>query len=478
MLGFKIDPQNPLSLAEQIVQGVRLRIDDRLLRHGMRLPPIRGMAQALGVSRFTVVEAYDRLVASGQITSRRGSGFYVHAATLPGRPGRVAKAGRPEAPVEVERERVIERAFDNADVMREALADDPAQLKVGAGWLPAGWLDQDGLRRRLRALAGRDDLRLDSYGEPQGYLPLRRQLQIRLDAFGIAAPPAQILLTSGATQGLDIVARTLLRPGDCALVDDPGYWNLFASLRLLGVRLVGVPRTVDGPDVVALETLLGEHRPKVFITHSVLHNPTSGNLAPTVAHRVLQLAAQHDLLVVEDDTYADYHPGHATRLAGLDGLDRVIYVGSFSKTLSANLRVGFLAARPDLLRTFTDVKLFSAVSSSEFAERLIHEMLIEGHYRKFIERLRGRLGAAMEGALGQLEAAGFSVYTEPRGGMFLWAAQEGRDATELARRAAAHGIVLAPGHLFRPQLQVTPFLRFNAAYMGDRRFVDFLRKAG
>lgn len=476
MLGFKIDPQSPLSLAEQIVQGIRLRIDDRLLRHGMRLPPIRGMAQALGVSRFTVVEAYDRLVASGLVSSRRGSGFYVHAATLPGRPGRAAKAARSEAPVEVER--VIERAFDNAGVMREALSDDPAQLKVGAGWLPAGWLDQDGLRRRLRALAGRDDLRLDSYGEPQGYLPLRRQLQIRLDALGIAAPPAQLLLTSGATQGLDIVARTLLRPGDCALVDDPGYWNLFASLRLLGVRLIGVPRGVDGPDVGALEALLAEHRPRLFITHSVLHNPTSGNLATTVAHRVLQLAAKHDLLVVEDDTYADYHPGHATRLAGLDGLDRVIYVGSFSKTLSANLRVGFLAARPDLLRTFTDVKLFSAVSSSEFAERLIHEMLIEGHYRKFIERLRGRLGVAMEDALRQLEGAGFAVFTEPRGGMFLWAAQPDGDATALVRRAAAHGIVLAPGHLFRPQLQATPFLRFNAAYMGEPRFADFLRRLG
>lgn len=470
MLGIKIDPQSPQSLAEQIVRGVRLRIDDRLLRHGMRLPPIRGMAESLGVSRFTVVEAYDRLVASGLVTSRRGSGFYVHAASLPGR--RPAKAGRLDAPVEVER--VIERAFDNAGVMREALADDPAQLKVGAGWLPAAWLDQDGLRRRLRALAGRDDLRLDAYGEPQGYLPLRRQLQIRLDALGIAAPPAQILLTSGATQALDIVARTLLRPGDCALVDDPGYWNLFASLRLLGVRLVGVPRTVDGPDVAALEALLIEHRPKVFITHSVLHNPTSGNLATTVAHRVLQLAARHDLLVVEDDAYADYHPGHATRLAGLDGLDRVIYVGSFSKTLSPNLRVGFLAARPDLLRTFTDVKLFSAVSSSEFAERVIHEMLIEGHYRKFMERLRGRLATAMEGALRQLEGAGFTIYAEPRGGMFLWAAQAGRDATELARRAAANGIVLAPGHLFRPQLQATPFLRFNVAYFDDPRLARLL----
>jgi DNA-binding transcriptional MocR family regulator len=467
MLGISIDPDSPLSLAEQIVAGIRRRIDDRVLRAGMRLPPIRGMAEGLSVSRFTVVEAYDRLVASGVVASRRGSGFYVSAPAL-------AARGAAPSSAEPALERVIERAFDNAGVMRDALADDSTRLKVGAGWLPLGWLDEDGLRRRLRAVAARGDLRLGSYGAPQGYLPLRQQLQVRLDRMGIAADPQQILLTSGATQALDIVARTLLRPGDCAFVDDPGYWNLFAALRLLGVRLVGVPRNADGPDVGALEALLAEHQPKVFITHSVLHNPSSSNLSPPVAHRVLQLATRHRVLIVEDDAYADYHPGHAARLAALDGLDNVIYVGSFSKTVSPNLRVGFLAARPDLLRTFTDVKLFTVVGCSELAERLIHEMLIEGHYRKFIDRLRGRLGAAMEAGVRQLERAGFSLYTEPKGGMFIWAALAGGDPTEIARRAAAQGIVLAPGNLFRPQLQATPYLRFNAAYMADPRFERLL----
>ena len=473
MLGIVVDSQSNHTLADQIVSSVRQRIDDRVLRHGMRLPPIRGMAESLGVSRFTVVEAYDRLVASGVVASRRGSGFYVNSGSAGARSVDAVRArsvtGEPAI------ERTIERAFDNADVMRESLADDPARLKVGAGWLPAGWLDEDGLRKRLRALAGRERLRLVCYGEPQGYRPLREQLQVRFDSFGIDAPPDRILLTHGATQALDLIARTLLRPGDCALVDDPGYWNFFASLRLLGVRLIGVPRTPDGPDVAALEALLVEHRPKVFITHSVLHNPCAGNLSPTVAHRILQLAARFDLTIVEDDTYADYFSGHATRLAALDGLDRVIYVGSFSKTLSANFRVGFLAARPDLLRTLTDVKIFTSVGSSEFAERLIYDMLVEGHYRKTIDRLRGRLAGAMEGALRQLEVAGFHVFSEPRGGMFVWAGRPGEDATELARAAAQQEIVLAPGHLFRPQLQATHFLRFNAAYMEDVRFGTFLQ---
>jgi DNA-binding transcriptional MocR family regulator len=138
------------------------------------------------------------------------------------------------------------------------------------------------------------------------------------------------------------------------------------------------------------------------------------------------------------------------------------------------LRVGFLAARPDLARTFTDVKLFTSLGCSELAERTIHGLLAEGQYRKLTQRLRDRVAAATEHALRLLERAGFSVWAEPRGGMFLWAERSGEDPTELARRAAEGGILLAPGHLFRPQLQHTSFSRFNVTAMSDPRVARFL----
>jgi hypothetical protein len=152
-----------------------------------------------------------------------------------------------------------------------------------------------------------------------------------------------------------------------------------------------VPRTDNGPDPEALAALLAEHRPKAFFTHSVLHNPTSGNLAPAYAFRVLQLAEQHDFLIVEDDTYGDLHPGAATRFAQFDAFRRTIYVGSYSKTLSGALRVGFFAASPELTARLCDVKIITCVSTSEFSERLVYQMLTEGPYRKFIERVQGRL---------------------------------------------------------------------------------------
>lgn len=461
---LSLNSESGLPLVDQIVNGVRQLTDDRVLRPGTRLPPIREMAERHGISRFTVVEAYDRLVALGYLQSRRGSGFYV--------------AARQSTPPVARRSGEIERAFDNAGVMHQSLDDETDRLKVGAGWLPPEWLDEEGVRRTIRTLARRNDTPVVAYGSAQGYRPLREQIQMKLGEVAIAAAPGQIILTQGATHALDLVARYLLKAGDCVLVDDPGYWNLFANLRLLGVTLVGVPRTLDGPDIDALERLLAEHQPKVFFTQSVLHNPTACNLAPATAFRLLQLAEKHDFLIVEDDISADFHDGPATRLAQLDQLRRVIYLGSFSKTLSANLRVGFLAAPPELAAELTDIKIVSCMSTSDFSERLVYLMLTEGHYRKFVERTQARLADATARTLRLLEKSGMQVYAEPKGGMFIWAQVPGiGDSVRLASRAAAAGILMVPGNIFRPQTQPSPWLRFNVAYSLDPKLERFLGEA-
>lgn len=461
MLQLSLDPDSALPLADQIVLGIRTRIEDRVLRPGMRLPPIRDFAERHAVSRYTVMEAYDRLVAMGYARSRRGSGFYIE--------------DRPQPAVAVAAKGELAQAFGNAGLLHRSLDEPPNRLKVGIGWLPADWLNEAGVRRHLRTLSRQPRARVASYGSAQGYAPLREQLRIKLAEIDIPASPEQIVLTNGATQALDIVARHVLRPGDCVFVDDPGSWILFANLRLFGVNLVGVPRLTSGPDPAALEALLAQHQPKVFFTQSVLQNPTACDLSPANAFRILQLAEKHDFLVIEDDTYSDFHPGQPTRLATLDQLRRVIYIGSFSQTLSGNLRVGFLACQPDLAASLTDVKIVTCLCTSEFAEQLVYQMLVEGHYRKYMERLRIRLLDATARTLRLLERHGFTVFAEPAGGMFVWARAGGlQDTARLASQAAAVDILLAPGHVFRPQMQPSPFLRFNVAYAQDPRLENFL----
>lgn len=463
MLQLSLNNELDLPLVDQIVSAVRTQVEDRVLRPGMRMPPIRVFAEQHQVSRFTVVEAYDRLVAMGYLRSRRGSGFFVAAQAEPSSPDESTP---------------LDRAIDVVWLLRQGFGDHGNQLKASMGWLPREWLDEDGLRRHIRMVSRDADCQLSNYGTPMGYLPLRRQLQIRLAELGIGAKPEQIVLTQGATQALDLAARFLIKAGDAVLVDDPGYFSIFGNLRLHGARLVGVPRTVDGPDTAAMEALILEHRPRVFFTHSVLHNPTSSSLSPAVAHQVLKLAERYDLTIVEDDTYADFQHVATSRLATLDQMERVIYVGSFSKTLSGCLRVGYLAARRDIADTVADIKLLSALPTSEFNERLVHNMLIEGHYRKFMERMHARLEACTAKGLRMLERVGLELYTDPKGGMFAWTRVPGMaDTAPLADKAAREEILLAPGKLFRPQMQPSSCLRFNVAYTTDPRLESFLKRA-
>jgi DNA-binding transcriptional MocR family regulator len=164
-------------------------------------------------------------------------------------------------------------------------------------------------------LARKNGTYLLEYGHPFGYLPLREHLALMLAGLGITAHSGQILLTQGTSQAIELVIRYLLKPGDAALVDDPGYYNMFGNLRLHGVEMLAVPRNADGPDVAILEKLADAHRPKVYFTQSVMQNPTGTDMSPHVAFRVLQAAERHNFIVLEDDIFCDLQVKPTPRLA-------------------------------------------------------------------------------------------------------------------------------------------------------------------
>src|SRR5690606_36953309 len=291
---------------------------------------------------------------------------------------------------------------------------------------------------------------LVSYGAPKGFKALRQQIASALQAQDVPAHPDHHLMTvAGVTHGLDLISRTFIRPGDTVLVEDPGWFLIFGRLTALGAKVIGVPRLADGPDTVALAQLAEAHRPKLFITNTAVHNPTGHTLSAGVAYETLRIAERFDFLLVEDDTYADFHPGTPVRLAALDRLNRVLLVGGYSKTLAASLRVGYVAAAPALIDKLTDIKLLSALTTPELGEQVLHRVLAEGQYRRHVERLRTRVDGARDQCIKMLLQAGCSVPHEPHAGMFVWA-DCGIDTEALARKAAAIGILFAPGVLFSP----------------------------
>jgi DNA-binding transcriptional MocR family regulator len=448
----------------EVMEAIRNRMANRTLTAGEKLPSIRSFAATMGVSPSTVVEAYDRLAAEGVIRSRPGSGFFV-AGPMP--PLALAEAG-PH----------LDRAVDPFWVSRQSLDAGPEVLKPGCGWLPADWMPNEAIRRAIRNLARADDAVLSDYGTSRGSLALRGLLARQFAAQGIDMAVDRILLTSSGTQAIDLICRFLLQPGDTVLLDDPCYFNFQALLRAHRVRIVGVPYTPTGPDIALFAEALAAHRPRLYITNSAIHNPTGATLSAQVAHKILVAAAAHDLTIVEDDIFADFEPEPSPRLAVLDGLSRVIRIGSFSKTLSAAIRCGYIAARPDWIEGLVDLQVATNFGgASPVAAELVSRTLHDGSYRKHLDDLRRRLARKRREVAARLESLGMSPWIMPRGGFYLWCRlPNGRDAAEVAKLALRDDIVLAPGNVFSVSQSAPDFMRINVAQMGDRRIFDALRQ--
>jgi len=314
------------------------------------------------------------------------------------------------------------------------------------------------------------------YGDPAGFEPLRRMLARALEERGIATQPQQVLMTHGANHALDLLVRHLLNAGDKALVDAPGYYPLFAKLKLLGIEMLGVQRLPDGPDLEALEQLLIMHKPKVYFIQSLAHNPTGSSISLFKAHKLLQLAAKHNVWVVEDDAFAELLDPQIPRLATLDQFERVFYVSTFSKTLSAGLRVGYIAGPQQQVNELRDLKMLTIIASSDFSERILFEMLSTGHYKKHITKLRQRAQEASKQSARVMQQLGLKVHPHIEQSFYHWVELPSScSEIDIARSAAQHGIFLAPGAVFYPnRISPTPTLRVNAAYAGDERFKKFL----
>ncbi|MEO7106674.1 MAG: PLP-dependent aminotransferase family protein [Rhodoferax sp.] len=460
------------SLAEQLCNRFAERIRTRLLAPGARLPSVRQCAQQQGVSPSTVVAAYDQLLAQGLIEARKNRGFYVRkmavalediadAAPVLGAT-RASSGGFQAQHVPVNATALIRGMFHGS-------SDKP---QPGMGVFPHDWLETSFMATAVRKATGNGVLQSFSlqYGEPAGDSGLRLSLSQKLVAYNVHAAPSQIVTTVGATHALDIVSRTLLRAGDYVMVEEPGWAIEFARLAALGMRILPVPRRADGPDLEVMARYCELHKPKLFVSVSVFHNPTGFCLSPGSAHRVLQLANSHNFHIVEDDTYSHIAPEHATRLSALDGLQRTIYVSGFAKILAPGWRVGFLAAPASLVEAFVDTKLLATLTTPALLEKALAWCIDQGQLRRHAERIRTRLDQARSRSV-QLALSHGCSFAAPPAGLFGWV-ETGVDTDALSQRMLDEGYLLAPGALFHAERQPSTLMRINFATTQDAKFWD------
>ena len=452
------------TLTEQLASHFAERIRSRLLAAGARLPSVRQCAQQQRVSASTVVAAYDRLLALGLVEARKNRGFYVRDFMQNGALAHdlyAREATQSIAPP-------ARRPIDATALMRGMFQGDSGTPQPGMGVLPPDWLANTFMPAAVRRVAAGAADFSRSYGDPAGDLGLRQSLSKKLLGLHIPAAPEQIITTVGATHALDIASRTLLRPGDCVMVEEPGWAVEFARLEAMGMRILPVPRHADGPDLEVMARYCEAHAPKLFVSVSVLHNPTGFCLTPGSAHRVLTLANAHDFYIVEDDTYSHLAPEHATRLCVLDGLQRTLYASGFSKILAPGWRVGFLAAPSALIERLTNTKLLATLTTPSLLEKALARCIDQGQLRRHSEGVRARLGLARTRSTQLALAAGCTFASEPAG-LFGWV-DTGVDTDALSQRMLDEGYMLAPGALFHANRQPSSLMRINFANTQDAAF--------
>jgi DNA-binding transcriptional MocR family regulator len=456
---FQIVRNSAKPLGDQLVDEVSDLIASGRLAEGSRLPSVRELSRRTGVSVYTAVTAFERLQARGLVESRRGSGYFVVRHRTHAMIASIEQGPPPSADPVLGFTR---SAFEPQDIL----------VPAGSGFLPASWF-ADAIPPSMVSKAVKSEA-LTATPPTEGDPELRSLLVERLHLAGIPAAPRNIVVTFGASHAFDLIARGFLAPGDTVLVDDPGYFVLPTQLKAHRVNIVPVPTLADGSALDVLEEMARLHRPRMFFTQTLLHNPTGTSASAANCHGILSLAEKYNFLITEDHSYSDLAPP-STSLAQTDELKRVFYVGSFTKVLCPGMRVGFIAAPESCVRQLIENKILTVLSGCSLGESIIREVLASGRYRKHIERLQGRLAKARAFATGTLRSAGLNVENRALGGFFLWARLPGAmDAAELAVEARSSGILLAPGAMFSLSGCCNGYLRINVAYGSHPALLQFL----
>lgn len=438
MIGITLDRSNGAPLFRQLEGALAAAIASGELPAGARLPSERDLAASLGVSRTTAMNAYRELEARGLVRGRVGRGTYVSASGTPEHDAPFAWQGK----VAISAQRTLD------PTMRGLVrAQTPDSISFAAGGPALDRFPVGQFRDLLNRIMEREPLAALGLGPSEGQPRLRSELATRC-----GVRPEQVLVTTGSQQGLDLIARSLLDPGDTVIMDRPGYLGAIQTFRAAGAHLVGWDFTRADPE--ELEDLLQRYRPKLLYTNPSFQNPTGRTLSLDVREEILSLAARYRLPIIEDETYRDLYfriPPPAS-LLHLDRQGLVIHLGTFSKTLAAGLRLGWIVAPEAVIDQLALVRQRCDLFGPGAVQLAVAEMLERGVFDAHLRALRGeheRRYRALSAALEQRIPPGALTWAPVQGGLYLWArAGQGVETSLLAQRAQAAGVDFVSGGAF------------------------------
>jgi DNA-binding transcriptional MocR family regulator len=460
-------------LYEQVAERLQNLIETGSLRPGDRAPSVRRLSSDLGVSISTILQAYRLLEDRGLLEARARSGFFVSGRLLaPPPPAKTRGSRRATVPETVEQILRVRR-----------LANDRNLVPFGAAVASPAFLPIQPLNRALARVLRERPLEANSYDELAGCPDLRRQLARRSLNAGCALDADEILTTGGAQQAVALCLRAVTRPGDVVAVESPTYFGLLEACAALHLRALEIGTDPhEGICLDELEAALARRRVAAVALAASFGNPLGHCMPVANRRRLVDLAVEHDVPIIEDDVYGDLHfaDQRPAPIKAYDRDDRVMLCSSFSKTLAPGYRVGWTA--PGRFRDVVErIKNASSVAAATAPQLAVARYLERGGYDRQLTRLRRAyrdLATRIACCVGESFPAGTRV-NPPQGGHVLWVAMPaGIDSLELFERALERGIGIAPGPVFSASGRYRNCLRLNVAVEWSPRIEQALAELG
>jgi DNA-binding transcriptional MocR family regulator len=442
---------------EQLADTISQQIRSRVLRVGDRLPSVRQASEAYGVSRGTVLRAYYALEDHGEIRTRPRSGYYVNPARelTPALP-------RPTTPGTARRHvEVTDLVFEVLEAIR---AHDV--VPFGSAFPSPDLFPLQKLARALSAGARRLDPHAMCEHLPPGHLELRRQIARRYLHQGLTVAPDDIVVTTGALEGLNLALRAVAAPGDLIAVQSPSFYLALEAIERYGMKAVEVPsESAEGISLEALAEVLRKQPVKACWFMTSFQNPLGATMPADSKQELVRMLAARNVPLIEDDVYGELYFG-ATPPKPAKAFDKhglVLHCSSFSKCLAPGYRIGWACAGRYAEKLDRE-KLMTTIATSIPVQAGVAQYLKQGGYEHHLRALRRTLAASQTRMIEAITAhfpPGTRV-SRPEGGYFLWVElPEAFDGLDIYRAALARNITVMPGAVFSPQRKFRNFLRLN-----------------
>lgn len=476
-MNLRIDRNSATPIFLQIVEALEQRLAAGEIQDGAKLPPSRDLAHELGVNRNTVVNAYQELVARGRASAHTGRGTFLRAPAGSGR-----RTGAPLRWHETLARVAAPHALGDALDLHGAAVQD-ATYAFASNFPPEDLLPAAAFAQVLADVLREQGGRLLTYGTAAGYPPLREWLAASMSRDGAPVSPDSVIVTTGSQQAIDLAARALLNPGDTVLMEEPGFTLAFGAFQAYGARVEGIPLDDEGilPDL--LDRAVVRSRPKLIYLVPNFQNPTGVCLSARRREEVLDVAARHEVPVVEDDSSGAlrFEGAPLPPLRALDRRGLVLHLSTFSKKLLPAARVGWICLPEPIRDRIVALKQLTDCTTSLLVQAALYEFCRRGLLDQHLERVRGiyreRRDAMVEALRRHFPDE--ARWTVPDGGLLLWVTlPEGVDTREILAAALARGISFNPGALFFMETPRSHHLRLTFGGNAPERIREGIRILG